>query len=55
MSSTTIHPNHPQPTQWSLDLGISMGIEEIRHSLDSGTGKLNLGFADQFLTKEAGR
>jgi hypothetical protein len=55
MPSTRPHPNHPQPTQWSLRKGMSMGIEEIRHSLESGTGKLNLGFMDQLLTKEAGR
>jgi hypothetical protein len=55
MPSTTLHSNRPQPTQWSLGMGMSQGIEEFRYSLDSGTGKLNLGFADHFLTKEAGR
>jgi hypothetical protein len=55
MSTTAPYSNHPQPTQRSLGMGISMGIGEISRSLASGTKQLNLGFADQFLTKEAGR
>lgn len=55
MSTSPLHSNHPQPTRWSLGMEMSMGIEEIRYSPESGTDKLNLGFADQFLTKEAGR
>lgn len=55
MSPTLHHSNHPQSTRWSLGMEMSMGIDEIRYSLTSGAGQLNLGFADQFLTKEAGR
>jgi len=49
------HPNQPQPTQWSLGMGMFTGIEEIRRSLDSGTGKLKLGFMNHSFAKEAGR
>lgn len=55
MQLTTLHPNPIQPTQWSLGMGMSVGIAEIRYSLECGTGKLKLGFTDNFLTKEAGR
>ncbi|MES2919937.1 MAG: hypothetical protein V4819_00205 [Verrucomicrobiota bacterium] len=55
MQTTTLHPNPTQPTQWSLGMGMSVCVTEIRYSLESGTGKLKLGFADNSLTKEAGR
>ena len=44
-----------EPTPWSLVLGMSVCVAEIRYRLESGTGKLKLGFADNSLTKEAGR
>jgi hypothetical protein len=50
---STIHTNHPQPTQWST--GMSVCIAEIRFSLDGGTGSPKLGFESNSLTKEAGR
>ena len=55
MQPTTRHPNPIQPTQWSPGMGMSVCIAEIRYSLERGAGKLKLGFADNFLTKEAGR
>jgi len=57
MQSTTLHTNPIQPTRWSLGMGMGMSVcvEEIRHSLEGGTGKLKLGFADNSHTKEAGR
>jgi hypothetical protein len=55
MQPVTQHSNHPQPTQWSLGMGMFSGIEEIRRSLDSGTGQLKLGFTNHSLAKEAGR
>ncbi|MEO5916633.1 MAG: hypothetical protein ABIS50_20570 [Luteolibacter sp.] len=55
MQSTTLHPIHPQPTQWSPVMGMFVCIEESRYSFDSGTGRLKLGFSDNSLTKEAGR
>ncbi len=44
-----------QPTQWSPGMVMSECNVEIRYSLEFGTGKLKLGFADNSLTKEAGR
>ena len=55
MQTITLHPNPIQPTQWSLGMGMSVCVTEIRYSLESGTGKLKLGFADNSLPKEAGR
>jgi hypothetical protein len=53
---STIHTNHPQPTQWSPGMFVCMfDIAEIRHSLDSGTGSPKLGFEKNTLTQEAGR
>ena len=53
---STIHTNHPQPTQWSPGMCVCMGdIAAIRYSLDCGTGSPKLGFEKNSLTKEAGR
>lgn len=55
MQPTTSNSNHPQPTRWSLGMDMFVGIEESRHSLESGTGKLKLGFTNHSFAKEAGR
>lgn len=55
MQLTTLHSNPLQPTQESLGMVMSVCVAEFRNSLDSGTGKLKLGFADHSLTKEAGK
>ena len=58
MSSTTLHPHPLQPTQWSLCMGMCVckePIEKSRYSLNSGTGSPKQDFANELLTKEAGR
>ena len=52
---STIHTNHPQPTQWSKDKGMFICIEETQYSPERRTSKLKLDFADHSLTQEAGR
>ncbi|MBC7980671.1 MAG: hypothetical protein H7Y36_08935 [Armatimonadetes bacterium] len=53
---STIHTNHPQPTQWSPGMSVCMAdIAAIRYSLDGGIGSPKLGFMSNSLTKEVGR
>lgn len=55
MRPTNIHPNHKQPTLWSLGLGMSADSCEIRYDLHPKAEKPMLGFANGSLIKEAGR
>ena len=52
---STNRTNPIQPIQWSPGMVMSVCNAQIRYSLECGTGKLKLGFADMILTKEAGR
>ncbi len=58
MSSPTYHINPIQPTRWSPGMGMFVckdQIEKGRYSFISGTGPSKQDFANELLTKEAGR